>query len=46
MIVIGILYNRRRNLIPLMIGHGILDLATSIQILIVSISPTIFDTIQ
>lgn len=46
MIVIGILYNKRRNLIPLMVGHGILDLATSIQILIVSISPTIFDAIQ
>lgn len=46
MIVLGIIYNKKRAMTPLMIGHGILDLATGIQILIFSIFPSIFEIIQ
>jgi len=46
MTVLSILYYKKRNLMPLMVGHGILDLATGIQILLASISPEIFDIIQ
>jgi hypothetical protein len=38
MILILILYRRNRSLVPLMVGHGIMDLGTGIQILIVSLS--------
>lgn len=37
MIVLGIIYNKRRKLPEMMIGHGVMDLATGIQILIASI---------
>ncbi len=43
LLVIGMIYYRQRNLKPLMIGHGVLDLATGIQILVVSISPALFE---
>ena len=43
LIVLSIIYIRRRNLIPLMIGHGVMDLATGIQILISSIFPAVFE---
>ncbi len=46
LIVVGLLYYRNRRLIPLMIGHGFLDFATAVQILIVSLFPTIFDLIN
>lgn len=43
MIVLGIIYYKRRRLVSFMVGHSILDLATGAQILVTSISPTIFD---
>ncbi|UNC92172.1 hypothetical protein [Candidatus Contubernalis alkaliaceticus] len=46
MIVLGIIYNKNRALTPLMIGHGFLDLATGIQILISSLFPAIFEIMQ
>jgi len=45
-IVLGIVYNKKRALAPLMIGHGILDLATGIQILISSVFPAIYEIMQ
>ncbi len=42
MLVLGILYDRRRKLSTLMIGHGVMDLATGVQIVIASIWPTLF----
>lgn len=41
MVALGIIYYRKRELKPLMIGHAILDLATSVQILIISVYPVI-----
>ena len=46
LIVLSIIYNKKRVLAPLMIGHGFLDLATSIQILISSLFPAIFEIMQ
>ena len=46
MIVLGVLYNKKKALAPLMIGHGFLDLATGIQILISSIFPGVFEMMQ
>lgn len=46
LIVIGIIYYNHRKLVPLMVGHGVLDLATSIQILMVSLYPAILDLIS
>lgn len=46
MLVLGIIYYKKRKLQPLMIGHGILDLATSAQILMTSISPKLFDMMK
>jgi len=37
MIVLGIIYSRKRLLPEMMIGHGVMDLGTGIQILISSI---------
>jgi membrane protease YdiL (CAAX protease family) len=45
-IVIGIIYNKKKALTPLMIGHGILDLATGAQLLISSLFPAIFEIMQ
>ena len=45
-IVLGIIYDKKRALAPLMIGHGFLDLATGIQILISSLFPAIFEIMQ
>jgi len=45
-IVLGIIYNKKRTLAPLMIGHGFLDLATGMQILISSLFPAIFEIMQ
>lgn len=38
MILILVLYRRKGSLVPLMVGHGILDLGTGIQILIVALA--------
>jgi hypothetical protein len=46
MCVLGIVYYRRRNLTPLMIGHAVLDLATGAQILFVSIFPSFFEMMK
>ena len=46
MFLLGIIYYKKRKLQPLMIGHGILDLATSVQILMTSISPGLFEMMK
>jgi len=46
MIVMGLIYSKNRALVPLMIGHGFLDLATGIQILISSLFPTVYEIMQ
>jgi membrane protease YdiL (CAAX protease family) len=46
MIVLGIIYNKKRSLSTLMIGHGVLDLATGVQILISSLWPAVFEMMQ
>ncbi|MBN2780504.1 MAG: hypothetical protein JXR21_00905 [Candidatus Marinimicrobia bacterium] len=46
LIMIGIWYERKRDLLPLMIGHGVLDLFTGIQLLIVSLDPSIYDMMR
>lgn len=44
--VLGIVYYKNKKLEPLMIGHGILDLATGVQILISSLSPALFEMMK
>lgn len=46
MLVLGALYYKKRNLTPFMIGHGILDLSTGIQILVTSLSPALFEAVR
>lgn len=46
MFVLGIIYYKNRKLHPLMIGHAVLDLATGAQILMTSISPTLFEMMK
>lgn len=46
MLVLGIIYYRKRELKPLMIGHAILDFATSVQILMISVSPVILQMMK
>jgi hypothetical protein len=46
MFVLGIIYYKKRKLLPLMIGHSILDLATGAQILMTSISPALFEMMK
>lgn len=41
--MMGIWYNRKKNLIPLMAGHGLLDVFIGIQLLMVSIYPSIYE---
>ncbi len=43
LVFIGIWYSRGKGLLPLIIGHGILDIMTAIQILIVSLDPSIYE---
>ncbi len=45
-IVLITIYNKKKALAPLMIGHGFLDLAAVIQILISSLFPAIFEIMQ
>jgi hypothetical protein len=46
LIMIGIWYSRKRDLLPLMAGHGLLDVFTGIQLLMVSILPSFYDMIK
>jgi len=46
MIVLGIIYCKKRKLVPFMIGHAVLDLATAVQILMTSISPALFEMMR
>jgi hypothetical protein len=46
MLVLGIIYYKKRKLAALMIGHSVLDLATGAQILMTSISPAKFDMMK
>ena len=46
MFILGIIYYKKRKLEQLMIGHTILDLATGTQILVTSISPTLFEIMK
>ena len=43
MIVLGIIYYKKRKLTPLMVGHAVLDFATAVQILITSLVPALFE---
>lgn len=43
LIFIGIWYSRKKDLVPLMAGHGLLDLFAGIQFLMVSIYPSIYE---
>ncbi|QVK21645.1 hypothetical protein KHQ82_04790 [Mycoplasmatota bacterium] len=44
--IIGIWYYKKKDLLPLMIGHGLLDTLTVIQILLVSIYPSIYEMMR
>ncbi len=46
MFVLGIIYYKKRELQPLMIGHAILDFATGAQILMTSLSPALFEIMK
>lgn len=46
MLVLGIIYYKKRKLSPLMIGHAILDFATGAQILMTSIFPALFEIMK
>lgn len=43
LIFIGIRYSKNRDLRQMMIGHGVLDFFTGVQLLMVSIDPAIYD---
>jgi hypothetical protein len=45
-IVLGIIYYKKRKLTPLMVGHAVLDFATAVQILIMSLVPALFEIIN
>jgi hypothetical protein len=40
MMILSIIYYKKKQLTPLMIGHAVLDLATAVQILIISMLPS------
>lgn len=42
MLFLGVWYYKKRNLVPIMIGHAILDLAAGVQILVLSINPQLY----
>ncbi len=46
MLVLGIWYYKKRRLAPLMIGHAVLDIATRVQILMVSVSPAVYELMR
>jgi hypothetical protein len=43
LIMMGLWYSRKKDLIPLMTGHGILDILTGLQILMVSMYPSLYE---
>lgn len=43
LIMIGIWYSRKKDLVPLMAGHGVLDFLTGIQLLMVALFPSIYE---
>ncbi len=43
LIMMGLWYSRKKDLIPLMTGHGILDVFTGLQILMVSLYPSVYE---
>ena len=46
MIVLGIIYYKNKKLSQLMVGHAVLDVATAVQILIISIFPVLFEIMK
>lgn len=46
MLVLGIIYYKKRKLVPLMVGHAVLDLATGANILMTSISPALYEMMK
>lgn len=46
LVLLAVIYDRRKALAPLMIGHGVLDLATGIQILVSSLFPAAFEVLR
>ena len=46
MIALGIIYYKKKKLTQFMIGHAVLDLATTIQILMTSVSPALFEIMK
>lgn len=46
MLVLGIIYDKRKRLQPFMIGHALLDIATGAQILLTSTTPAIFEMMK
>jgi len=43
LVMIGLWYSRKKDLVPLMTGHGILDAIAGIQILLISYYPSIIE---
>lgn len=43
LIMMGLWYSRKKDLVPLMTGHGILDVFTGLQILMVSLYPSVYE---
>lgn len=46
LVMIGIYYYKKKEILSLMIGHGVLDTITGIQLLIISIHPSIYETMN
>ncbi|MFO7612313.1 MAG: hypothetical protein R6W99_07505 [Clostridia bacterium] len=46
LLVLGIVYFKKKDLPPLMVGHGFLDLATGLQILVLSAYPALFELMK
>lgn len=42
LIIIGMWYARKKDLVPLMTCHGVMDLLTGIQLLVVALLPSVF----
>jgi len=43
LVMIGVWYSKRKDLVPLMAGHGVLDLLTGIQLLVVALYPSVYE---
>jgi len=46
LIMIGIWYSRKKDLVPLMAGHGLLDVFTGVQLLMVALYPSIYEMMK